>query len=110
VDGEIVETTLPHSDFGDAECCGCLNGIIQGHEAKIVCNECGVIVRTVEATDLQRTLDEMETTSMSLAKYARTADRSTCFRGSAGCWRSSVSIAASPHGPKTTHSAAPTTN
>ena len=23
-----IETTLPHSDFGDPDCCGCLNGVI----------------------------------------------------------------------------------
>jgi len=25
-----IETTLPHSDFGDPDCCGCLNGIMRG--------------------------------------------------------------------------------
>ena len=51
---------IPHSDFGDAGCCGCLFGVTQGDLAKIVCNECQVVVRTVPASDLQRTLDEME--------------------------------------------------
>jgi hypothetical protein len=50
----------PHSDFGDADCCGCLFGVAQGDLAEIVCNECRVVVRTVPASHLQRTLDEME--------------------------------------------------
>ena len=58
----IVGTTLPHSDFGDPDCCGCLNGIVHGDHADIVCNECGAVVRTVPAGDLERTLDEMELT------------------------------------------------
>ncbi len=55
-------TTLPHSSFGDPDCCGCLNGIICGDQADIVCNECEAIVRTVPVADLQQTFDEMELT------------------------------------------------
>ena len=51
---------IPHSDFGDPECCGCLFGVVQGDPAEIVCNECLVVVRRVPASDLRRTLDEME--------------------------------------------------
>jgi hypothetical protein len=35
---EIIGTALPHSDFGDPDCCGCLNGIIRGDQADIACN------------------------------------------------------------------------
>ena len=51
---------IPHSDFGDPECCGCLFRVVQGDLAEIVCTECLVVVRTIPASDLQRTLDEME--------------------------------------------------
>jgi hypothetical protein len=27
---KIIQTTIPHSDFGDPDCCGCLNGIVSG--------------------------------------------------------------------------------
>jgi hypothetical protein len=37
----IIGTTIPHSEFGDPNCCGCLNGFIIGDMAEIVCNECG---------------------------------------------------------------------
>src|ERR1044071_9714178 len=56
----VVGTTLPHSEFGDADCCGCLNGISRGEQADIVCNECDAVVRTVPAAELQQTLTEME--------------------------------------------------
>lgn len=59
---EIIGTTLPHSDFGDPDCCGCLCGIVRGDQADIKCNECDVVVRTVPAADLQKTIDEMELT------------------------------------------------
>ena len=59
---EIVGTTISHSDFGDPECCGCLNGIIERDRADIVCNECGAIVATVATGALRRTLDQMELT------------------------------------------------
>ena len=57
---KIVATTLPHSEFGDPKCCGCLTGVVRGREAEFVCNECGVIVRTVPAETLQKVIDELE--------------------------------------------------
>ena len=57
-----IETTLPHSDFGDPECCGCLNGVIRGDQADIVCNECGTVLRTVPAANVGQTLTELELT------------------------------------------------
>jgi ribosomal protein S27E len=57
-----LPTTIPHSDFGDPECWGCLNGIIRGEIAVIECNECGTIIRTVAAGELQKALHEMELT------------------------------------------------
>jgi hypothetical protein len=59
--GEI-QTTIPHSDFGDPECWGCLNGKIRGDIAVIECNECSAIVRTVPAPDLEKVLHDMELT------------------------------------------------
>ena len=34
--------------------------MLRGKEVDIVCNECGVIVRTVPTPDIKRVLDEME--------------------------------------------------
>jgi hypothetical protein len=58
----FIATILPHESFGDPDCCGCLNGIVLGDRANIVCNECQVVVRTAPASELQQTLDEMEST------------------------------------------------
>jgi hypothetical protein len=57
-----IETTLPHSDFGDPDCCGCLNGVIRGEQADIVCNECDTVLRTVPAVSVGQTLTKMEIT------------------------------------------------
>jgi tRNA(Ile2) C34 agmatinyltransferase TiaS len=51
---------IPHSDFGNPECCGCLFGAVRGGEADMRCNECVALIRTVSASDLERTLAEME--------------------------------------------------
>ena len=59
---DVVGTALPHSDFGEPDCCGCLNGIIRGECADIVCNECGAVIRTVPADELRQALTEMELT------------------------------------------------
>jgi hypothetical protein len=55
-----IPTTIPHEDFGDPTCCGCLSGDVHGDVAVISCNECGTIVQTVPTSELQRTLDEMQ--------------------------------------------------
>jgi len=31
---------VPHSEFGDKECCGCLIVVERGSQAGLVCNEC----------------------------------------------------------------------
>lgn len=57
---EIVGTILPDSDFGDPECCGCLNAIIRDGQARIVWNECRAVVRSVPAEEPQSVLNEMD--------------------------------------------------
>jgi hypothetical protein len=53
-------TIIPHANFGDPGCCGCLTGVAGDEAAYIVCNECGVVVRTVPSAALHQVLDEME--------------------------------------------------
>jgi hypothetical protein len=57
-----IGTTLPHRDFGNPDCCGCLIAIITGDEAATTCNECATVIRTVLAAHLEQTLTEMELT------------------------------------------------
>jgi ribosomal protein S27E len=52
MDAGKIYTTLTHSDFGDPECCGCLNGITEGKHARIECNECGTVLANVPAVHL----------------------------------------------------------
>jgi hypothetical protein len=55
-----IATTLQHEYFGNPDCCGCLNGIVRGHQAEIVCTECNAVIRSVPSTELRQTLTEME--------------------------------------------------
>jgi hypothetical protein len=55
-----IKTTLPHEYFGNPSCWGCLNGIVRGDQAEIVCTECNAVIRTVPTTELRRTLAEMQ--------------------------------------------------
>jgi hypothetical protein len=59
-DDDVIETRIPHSGFGDPDCCGCLCGAVTGDQAEIVCNECEVTVRTVPISELQSIVNEME--------------------------------------------------
>jgi ribosomal protein S27E len=73
----VTATTLPQSDFGNPDCCGCLNGVITGGRAEIVCNECGAVLRTVPASELQTALDEMESTldvASAMCPYCRSVN------------------------------------
>jgi hypothetical protein len=74
-----IPTVLPHSSFGDPDCCGCLNGIVRGDEADIVCNECDFVVRTVPKAELRQMLTEME-----LALDVSSAVCPQCGSGEAG--------------------------
>jgi hypothetical protein len=59
---EYPEYMLPHSDFGDPECCGLFFPVERGDEADLTCNECGFVLRTVPRADLRRVQDEMQLT------------------------------------------------
>jgi hypothetical protein len=79
---DVIGTALPHSDFGEPDCCGCLNGIIRGDCADIVCNECGAVIRTVPAGELRRAITEMELTldlCSAICPHCRSANLSPGF-------------------------------
>ena len=54
------QTIIPHSAFDAPDCCGCLNVVIDGATAELVCNECGAIVRTFPSSKVEQTLTEVE--------------------------------------------------
>jgi hypothetical protein len=56
----FIATRLPHRLFGNRDCPGFLLGIPDGTQANIACNQCGALVRTLLAPELQRAIDEME--------------------------------------------------
>jgi hypothetical protein len=63
VDGEFErQTIIPHAAFDAPDCCGCLKVIINGVTADLVCNECGALIRSVQASEIEETLREMELT------------------------------------------------
>jgi hypothetical protein len=68
-------TTMPHADFGDPECCGCLDGIIRGDEADIICEECEALIRTVATADLEERSAKWNSRSTSVARSAPIAGK-----------------------------------
>jgi hypothetical protein len=90
------EHILPHSDFGDAECCGLLLPFERGDFADIICNECGATIQTVRAADLRRTLDEMQL-KLDVASERYPLCRSVnLLPASPRCWRLPADRAAEP--------------
>ena len=59
---EYPDYILPHSDFGDPDCCGLLFPVARGDQSDITCDECGLALKSIPAGDLRRTLDQMELT------------------------------------------------
>ena len=46
---------LAHSDHGETpDCCGCLMADVKGDETEIACNECGIVIRILPTTDVER--------------------------------------------------------
>jgi ribosomal-protein-serine acetyltransferase len=50
---------VPHSDFGDPDCCGCLITVERVDQVDIVCNDCGAVVRTVPSPEAVQALLQM---------------------------------------------------
>jgi DNA-directed RNA polymerase subunit RPC12/RpoP len=55
---EYPEYILPHSDFGDPECCGLFLPRERGNVAEL--NECGFVLKTVPLADFRRVQDELQ--------------------------------------------------
>jgi hypothetical protein len=87
---EIIGTSLPQSDSGDPDCCGCLNGLVRGDHADIVRNECSAVIRTVSVPDLRRTLDEMEISLEVATEKCPHCGAVQLALDFQSCWRSSV--------------------
>ena len=52
---------VPHETLG-ADCCGCLFIDLAGDLAKIVCNECGVVVRALPVGEVEAAMRELART------------------------------------------------
>jgi hypothetical protein len=50
---------VPHEFVGGKDCCGCLVAEFRGDEADLVCNECGAVIKTVPAADVESELSGM---------------------------------------------------
>jgi hypothetical protein len=74
-------TTLPHSEFGDPECCGCLDGHVRGDESDIICNECGVLIGTVPTKNLEKALNDMELTLDFCTQICRHCGKASVISG-----------------------------
>lgn len=57
----MIATTIPHSDFDDPECCGCLSVVGRtGMTADFVCSECGAIVACARLDDTEAAIHTLE--------------------------------------------------
>ncbi|MFZ0589611.1 MAG: hypothetical protein WAM39_03960 [Bryobacteraceae bacterium] len=48
-----------HEWVGGEDCCGCLVAVTRGEEADLICNECGALIQTIAAVDVEKVLTEM---------------------------------------------------
>jgi len=53
--------TIPHEDAG-VDCVGCIVQNVRGHDTELVCDECGLVVGTVN-TEILRDLMRVEKAS-----------------------------------------------
>jgi hypothetical protein len=81
----IVGTIIPHSSFGDPDCCGCLNGIIHGGQADIVCNVRPSFEPFMLPIYSGRST-KWSSRSTFAARSARIAEPRTCFQDSRTSW------------------------
>jgi hypothetical protein len=60
--GDRQVSLNPHKVLG-ADCCGCLMAQVRGAEADIVCNECGVVIRTMPVPEVESAMAALAATS-----------------------------------------------
>lgn len=53
---EYPEYVLPHSDFGDPDCCGLFFPVERGDRADVTCNGCRLVLNSVPVADVRRTV------------------------------------------------------
>jgi len=57
----MIVTTIPHSEFDDPDCCGCLNVIGRTRMfVEFVCNECGAVVACAGEEDMEAAIHVLE--------------------------------------------------
>jgi hypothetical protein len=59
---------IPHEVATGADCCGCLIVQVRSDQADITCNECGAVVRTVNAGLASAVMVEMASTGICSAR------------------------------------------
>ena len=61
---EYPKWIVPHSEHGNADCCGLILPDVRGDEAHLVCNECGAVLRSVPLADMNTAMLEMSAGEM----------------------------------------------
>lgn len=57
----MIATTIPHSEFNDPNCCGCLNVVGRaGMFVEFVCNECGSVIACAREQDMEAAIHALE--------------------------------------------------
>ena len=56
---EYPKWMVPHADHGDPECCGLILPKMNGGIAELRCNECGVVLRTIPAAEVDNAMLEL---------------------------------------------------
>jgi hypothetical protein len=72
---------VPHSAYGDPECCGIIVAVEIGERADLECNECGVVIKSVPANVAESTLIGMSTASAFCAEICPACGELNTFPG-----------------------------
>lgn len=54
-----IPIIVPHSAYGDPECCGCIFPARRGDVAGLICNECNAVIQTVPVAKADEVLLKM---------------------------------------------------
>lgn len=60
----MIATTIPHSEFDDPDCWGCLNVVGRaGMFVEFVCNECGAVIACAREENMEAAIHALELNS-----------------------------------------------
>jgi len=78
---QAMGTTIPHSDFNNPDCCGCLVAFIKNGIAMFTCNECSAVIACCREDNLNHVIHELQLSAPWIVEICPYCQHTQLFNG-----------------------------